>query len=160
MATPAPPVPPAVPPAGPRAELPTPEITELNRPYWEALAQGHLMFQRCAAGHAWLPARAHCPHCLRDAAGWTRASGRGRLVSWVVYHTAYHPAFADRLPYNVALVELDEGPRLITNMVDPEDALAGDAPVVLQVDRENGVALARFRLARDTDKTPTEGPAR
>jgi uncharacterized OB-fold protein len=135
----------------PAPAFPKPEITELNRPYWDALEQGHLVFQRCAAGHAWLPARRHCPTCLADAAGWHRSSGRGRLVSWVVYHTAYHEAFASLLPYNVALVELEEGPRLITNIVDANDALAGDAPVELAVERQDGQALARVRLARATD---------
>lgn len=140
--------------------MPKPEVTELSRPYWDALAQGHLAFQRCAAGHAWLPARKHCPTCLGDAAGWHRASGRGRLVSWVVYHTAYHPAFASRLPYNVALVELEEGPRLITNIVDPNEALRGDAPVVLAIEQEGGVALARFRMAGDAaDAAPAPGGA-
>jgi uncharacterized protein len=128
-------------------ELPKPEPTELTRPYWDALDQGHLVFQRCDCGNAWLPARRQCPSCLQPTLRWERASGRARLVSWVVYHTAYHEAFASRLPYNVALVELEEGPRLITNMVDAPAALTGDAPVVLQIEREGGVALARFRLA-------------
>lgn len=128
-------------------ELPKPELTELTRPYWDALDQGHLVFQRCDCGNAWLPARRHCPSCLQPTVRWERASGRARLVSWVVYHTAYHEAFASRLPYNVALVELVEGPRLITNMVDDPAALTGDAPVVLQIEREGTLALARFRLA-------------
>lgn len=128
-------------------ELPKPEPTELTRPYWDALSQGHLVFQRCDCGNAWLPARRQCPSCLQDAVRWDRASGRGRLLSWVVYHTAYHEAFASRLPYNVALVELEEGPRLITNMLDDPASLVGDAPVVLQIEHEGGQALARFRLA-------------
>jgi len=131
-------------------ELPQPEITDLSRPYWEALQQGYLVFQRCGCGHAWLPARRECPACLRDGAGWQRASGRGTLLSWVVYHTAYHPAFADRLPYHVALVQLEEGPRLFTRIVDGHARLVGDMPVELQVSHEGGVALATFRLATAT----------
>ena len=79
------------------------------------------------------------------------ASGRGRLVSWVIYHTAYHAAFENRLPYNVSLVELQEGPRLLTNIVDANEApnftLVADAPVELKIEWEGDVALARFRLA-------------
>lgn len=127
-------------------ELPKPEITELNRPYWDALQQGHLVFQRCGCGHAWLPARRECPSCLRPGARWERASGRGTLLSWVLYHTAYHPAFAERLPYHVALVQLEEGPRLLTRLVDGHERLRGDEPVELQVSREDEVALATFRL--------------
>ena len=69
----------------------------------------------------------------------------------VVYHTAYHPAFESRLPYNVALVQLEEGPRLLTNIVDGHAALtseAADRPVELEVQWEGDLALARFRLAR------------
>jgi len=128
-------------------DLPKPEITELARPYWDALQQGHLVFQRCGCGQAWLPARPECPACLRPGAPWERASGRGTLLSWVVYHTAYHPAFADRLPYHVALVQLEEGPRLLTRILDGPARLTGDAPVELQVSHEGEVALATFRLA-------------
>lgn len=128
-------------------DLPKPEPTDVSRPFWDALREGRLVFQRCACGHAFLPARRECPACLRPEPAWERASGKGRLVSWVVYHTAYHPAFEGRLPYNVALVELDEGPRLLTNIVDPNDTLVGDAPVELKIEWEGDTALSRFRLA-------------
>ena len=128
-------------------ELPKPEPTELSRPFWDALRDGHLVFQRCGCGHAFLPARRHCPACLRPDPQWERASGKGELVSWVVYHTAYHPAFEGRLPYNVALVQLTEGPKLLTNIVDANEALVADAPVELKIEWEGDVALARFRLA-------------
>jgi uncharacterized OB-fold protein len=128
-------------------DFPKPEPTELSRPFWDALRDGHLVFQRCGCGHAFLPARRHCPACLAGDPKWERASGKGRLVSWVVYHTAYHPAFENRLPYNVALVELAEGPRLLTNIVDPNEALVADAPVELKIEWEGDAALARFRLA-------------
>lgn len=132
-------------------ELPKPVPTELTATYWKALDEGRLVFQRCACGHAWLPAMRHCPACLAEGPRWETASGRGRIVSWVVYHTAYHEAFASRLPYNVALVELEEGPRLITNILDDNALLACDAPVALEITRDEGVALARFRLAADAD---------
>jgi uncharacterized OB-fold protein len=128
-------------------QIPKPELTDLNRPYWEGLERGHLLIQRCDCGHAWLPARKFCPACLQNSTRWEQSKGTGRLVSWVVYHTAFHEAFADRLPYNVALVELDEGPRLITNMVDRNDLLRPDARVCLQIERDQGLALPRFRLA-------------
>lgn len=134
-------------------DLPQPDITEVSRPYWQALREGRLVFQRCGCGHPWLPARSECPACLASAAGnarWEQASGRGTLVSWVVYHTAYHPAFESRLPYSVALVQLEEGPRLLTNIVDGPEALTAevaDAPVELKIEWEGDLALARFRLA-------------
>lgn len=127
--------------------IPEPEITDVNRPHWDGLRAGRLMFQRCAAcGHAWMPARDECPNCLHDGYEWEAASGRGRLISWVVYHVPFNKAFAGKLPYNVAVVELDEGPRAITNIVNPDDGLRADRPVELAVEEEDGVALARFRV--------------
>ena len=126
------------------AVFPVPEPTDLSAPYWRALDEGRLDFQRCGAcGHAWLPARGECPRCLARET----ASGRARLVSWVVYHHGYHPYFAARLPYTVAVVELAEGPRLISNIVDPVEKLSIDAPIALVIQREAGFALPRFSLA-------------
>jgi uncharacterized OB-fold protein len=130
------------------SEMPLPTVTPLTEPYWAGLAQGELRHQSChRCGNAWLPAREECPRCLADDWEWKPASGRGRIISWVVYHQAFHPAFADRVPYNVAVVELDEGPRMVTNILDPEEDLAIERPVVLQIEDESGVAVPRFRLA-------------
>jgi uncharacterized OB-fold protein len=127
--------------------FPLPEPTPVSQPYWDALSQGRLTFQRCRkCQHAWLPPRAECPNCLAVESDWVEASGRGRVVSWVIYHHAYHEAFKARLPYNVALVELDEGPRLLTNIVNPEIGIAAERPVRLTIEDEHGVALARFAL--------------
>jgi uncharacterized OB-fold protein len=128
--------------------FPLPEPTPLSQPYWDALKGGKLTFQRCRkCRHAWLPPRAECPNCLAAEWDWTEASGTGRVISWVIYHHAYHPEFKDRLPYNVALVELDEGPRLITNIVRLGNRpLQIDQPVKLCIETEHGMALARFEL--------------
>ena len=127
--------------------VPAPEHNEINAPYWDSLAQGRLCFQRCTqCGHAWLPPRSECPACLCDEPRWEQATGSARLVSWVIYHIAYHPAFKDRLPYNVAVVELDEGPRLISNIVGVDDAqrLIIDQPLRLVIEDEGGTAVPRF----------------
>lgn len=128
---------------------PLPEITPLSKPYWDALQQGRLCFQHCeCCGHAWLPPRAECPDCWEPKWQWKTASGKGRLISWVIYHHAYHPEFKARLPYNVALVELDEGPRLITNIVNINDRkLDIELLVKLRVEKEQDFSLARFELA-------------
>ena len=129
------------------ATVPAPERNELNAPYWDALAQGNLAFQRCTpCGHAWLPPRSECPTCLADNYHWEKACGNARLVSWVTYHIAYHPAFKDRLPYTVAVVELGEGPRLISNVVGIDDApaLTIDQRLRLVIEREGGTAVPRF----------------
>ena len=129
------------------AEFPAPERTAVNAPYWDALAQGRLTFQRCnLCRHAWLPARAECPECLRADWGWEEASGGAKLVSWVVYHVAFNDWYRAKLPYNVATVELDEGPRLLSNIVGGA-ALRIDLPLRLAIEHEEGIALARFRPA-------------
>ena len=128
--------------------IPAPERDALNTPYWDGLAQGALLFQRCSAcGHAWLPARSECAACLGEQWAWEKAGGGAKLISWVIYHTAFHPAFAKRLPYNVAIVELDEGPRLISNVVGVADAktLKIDQRLRLVIEDENGTAVPRVK---------------
>ncbi|MGV1049645.1 MAG: Zn-ribbon domain-containing OB-fold protein [Solirubrobacterales bacterium] len=117
-----------------------------ERRFERGLEEGELLFQRCEGGHAWLPPRAHCPACLGDRFEWEVAGGAATLVSWVVYRRGFDPAWEDRLPYDVAVVELAEGPRLISNVVGIEgfEALRAGMELRLRVEREGGVALARF----------------
>ncbi len=127
---------------------PLPEPTPLSKPYWDALVQGQLVYQSCRrCKHAWLPARSECPDCLEADWEWAPASGRGRVVSWVVFHHAYHEAFKTRIPYNVTLVELHEGPRLLTNITNPERGIEVGRTVNLAIEKEQDFALARFTLA-------------
>ena len=127
--------------------LPAPEITAVNKPYWDALQAGRLTFQQCRrCARNWLPPRGECPTCLESDWAWREASGKARLISWVVYHRAFHPAFAGRLPYNVAVVELEEGPRMITNIiVEDAETLVIDQPLTFEPAEEQGHGLARFR---------------
>ena len=128
--------------------VPAPERDALNAAYWDHLAQGQLSYQHCnACGHAWLPARSECPGCLAADWCWQAAAGGAKLISWVVYLMPYHPAFANRLPYAVAVVELDEGPRLISNVIGIDDAerLKIDQRLVLVIEDESGTAVPRFK---------------
>jgi uncharacterized protein len=134
----------------PSTEFPAPQVSELSRPFWDTLRDsGQLSFQRCTAcGHAWLPARSDCPNCLGER--WVReaSKGQGRLVSWVVYHHGYHPAFEARLPYTVAVVQLDEGPRMISNVVGVDAAsLRIDQRLCLVIEDEGEVRVPRFTPA-------------
>ena len=135
--------------------------TDTGRPYWEGLAEGELRYQRCGScGHAWLPPREFCPECLGGESEWVAACGRGKLVSWVIFHVAYNTLVEDRVPYNVAIVELDEGPRMITNIVDCEaDGLTIDAPVSLVLQKEDQFTLARFSQVRTSDATAGDAGA-
>lgn len=130
-------------------KAPGPEITDLNRPYWDGLQEGRHTYQCCnTCDHAWLPARSECPGCLGDSWSWKQASGRARLVSWVVYRIAYHASFANRLPYTVAVVELEEGPRMFSNIVGADaSALQVEMPLRMVIEDEGGTAVARFAPA-------------
>lgn len=78
-----------------------------------------------------------------------KASGRGRVYSYAVYHVAFDPAFQEDLPYIVALVDLEEGPRIVSNLVgcDPGAAACGMAVEVAWDDGEEGLCLPKFRPA-------------
>jgi len=128
--------------------IPLPEFNQLNQAYWDGLKQGHLSFQQCTCcSHNWLPPRSECPHCLEDKWTWKTATGKDKLISWVVYHMAYHTAFAQRLPYAVAVVELEEGVRLISNVIGVDDfeSLKIDQALQLVIEVEQGLAIPRFK---------------
>jgi uncharacterized OB-fold protein len=131
-------------------EFPQPEVDDTSRPFWDALRTGLLTYQCCdACRHVWLPPRRECPYCLSSKSNWQVASGRAKLVSWVVYYQALHPAFTSRIPYTVAIVELAEGPRMLTNIVgstDPE-SLRIDESLELVLEQEGDLAVPRFRPA-------------
>ncbi|MBI4514347.1 MAG: OB-fold domain-containing protein [Deltaproteobacteria bacterium] len=131
------------------APRPVPQSDAVIRPFWEACARHSLCFQQCAAcGHRWLPASVVCPRCWAAGAEWRQARGEGSVFSFAVYHRAYHPAFEPLLPYIVAVIELAEGPRLVSNIVGsaPGEVRVG-APVRLEFLDIGDAALPVFRLA-------------
>ncbi|MFH1349814.1 MAG: Zn-ribbon domain-containing OB-fold protein [Pseudomonadota bacterium] len=99
-------------------EKPLPIIPDYERPFWEATKKRELRLQRCAdCGHIRYPSSPICPECWSSEYEWARLSGRGKVISWIVYHRAFTPAFAGDVPYNVAWIELEEGPRLVANII-------------------------------------------
>ncbi|MBI1735877.1 MAG: Zn-ribbon domain-containing OB-fold protein [Candidatus Rokubacteria bacterium] len=133
------------------AELPTPVVTPETAPYWEGARAGKLLLQRCLACRAlrFYPRRA-CPSCWSERVEWVEASGRGRVHSFTVIHRPPAPAFASRLPYVVALVDLEEGPRMMANVVgDGALEVAIDDPVTVTFEPRGDIALPQFqRVAR------------
>ncbi|SDZ48794.1 Zn-ribbon domain-containing OB-fold protein [Herbiconiux ginsengi] len=141
----------------------TPKLPEAPDPaveYWQNLSEGRLTFGRCRqCDHAWLPVSRECPSCL--AADWRFEASTGDAValSWVVYNHAYNDLWADRLPYVVALIELAEGPRLMSNLVGDFDPtqLRIDHPVRLVIESEGDTAVPRFvpieQVPEDGDTT-------
>ncbi|GBD27864.1 hypothetical protein HRbin30_03221 [bacterium HR30] len=107
--------------------------------------------KRCIyCGHIRFPPALLCPRCWSEAHEWALLSGRGRVFSWVVVHQSQHPAFNADTPYNVAIVELDEGPRLHTQIVEcPLDQIRIGMPVEVVFEKvRDDVALPKFRPRR------------
>ena len=130
-------------------EFPQPDITDTSKPFWDALNEGELLFQRCKQNHCWLPFRDFCPTCLSNELTSEKACGRAKLISWVVYNTAMHEAFKAEIPYNVSLVELEEGPRMMTNILAPNSDLRADMPLQLSIVDRGDMKLAKFKPTVD-----------
>ncbi|MER5530968.1 OB-fold domain-containing protein [Streptomyces sp. NPDC002677] len=111
-------------PAVRRYDLPEPDA--FTRPYWEAAAEGRLLLRRCGScGRAHHYPREFCPHCWSEDVTWETASGRAHLYTWSVVHRNDLPPFGDRVPYVAAVVDLAEGPRMMTELVDTPEPRAG-----------------------------------
>ncbi|MCX3058560.1 Zn-ribbon domain-containing OB-fold protein [Streptomyces beihaiensis] len=106
--------------AGPRFDVPEPDA--FTRPYWEAAADGKLLLRRCGAcGRDHHYPREFCPYCWSEDVRWREASGRATLYTWSVVHRNDLPPFGSRTPYVAAVVDLAEGPRMMTEVVDCEE---------------------------------------
>ncbi|MCB5167567.1 OB-fold domain-containing protein [Streptomyces bambusae] len=102
-----------------RHDLPEPDA--FTRPYWEAAAAGRLLLRRCAGcGRAHHYPREFCPYCWHDEVVWEQAEGTATLYTWSVVHRNDLPPFGERVPYVAAVVDLAEGPRMMTEVVDCE----------------------------------------
>ena len=132
----------------PSKPLPNPISKEASLPFWEGSREHKLMLPRCdACGRPFWYPRELCPYCLSREIGWFEASGRGVLYSFTVIHQPAHPAFRGDTPYVYALVELDEGSRIIANLVECEPSEARiDLPVeAVYDDVTEQVTLVKFR---------------
>lgn len=131
MSTPSKPVP-----------VPTPE----TQPFWDGTAAGELRLQRCpACDRHYFPPRPFCPTCLSGDVTWERVSGRGMLHSYVINH---RPAPGWDEPYAIAVVELDEGPRMMTNVVGVDqtpEALVLDMALTVTFEARGDLMLPVFR---------------
>ncbi|MGH7820095.1 MAG: Zn-ribbon domain-containing OB-fold protein [Candidatus Binatia bacterium] len=129
---------------------PLPRVDEENKWFWEACSRHELYVQKCrrCATVRFYP-RALCPACLSAETEHLRCSGHGRVHTFTVTHQNQAPGFRDQLPYVMAYVELDEGPRLLTNIVGtkPEEVRIGMPVVVEFEDVADGISLAKFRKA-------------
>lgn len=137
---------------------PAPVVNAETEAFWAATAQGRLLLPRCrTCGIAtWYP-RGLCPSCGATDIEWAEASGRGTIYSFTVIRRG-EGAYREATPYVLAYVELDEGPRVLTNIVDcePEAVQVGQTVDVVFHDTGEGNALVRFRPRNVSTATTTE----
>jgi len=131
-------------------EKPLPVVDAESAPYWAALKEHRLILKRCrdCGRHHFYP-RALCPHCHSDALEWADASGRGSIYSYTVARRPAGPAFKADAPYVVAVVDLDEGARMMTNIVtdDVESVRIGQRVAVAFDAVTDEITLPKFRPA-------------
>ncbi|MDG2004155.1 MAG: Zn-ribbon domain-containing OB-fold protein [Novosphingobium sp.] len=126
--------------------LPVPDIDDVNRLYFEGTASGELRIRHCKRceslfrfAHAW------CPDCWSQDLDYKLASGRGKVETFTVVHQAPYESFEDRIPYVIALVELEEGVRMMSNIVDCEpDRVEIGLPVKVAYEQRGPVMLPMF----------------
>jgi len=136
--------------AGPRFDLPNPDNETL--PFWEGAREGRLVIRRCnTCGEAYFYPRPFCPKCWSDDVAWEDASGRATLYTWSVVHVNDLPPFPSRVPYVAAIVTLEEGPRMMTNVVGVDfDDLDADMPLQVtfhEISDEPPVTIPVFERA-------------
>jgi uncharacterized OB-fold protein len=131
-------------------ERPLPQATAETAAYWQGARGGRLLVQRCrvCGRHQFYP-RAFCTHCLSDAVEWVPACGLGRIYSFAICRMAPSAAFDGKLPYAVAMIDLDEGVRMLANIIDTDiTRIAVGARVSVRFEQVgDGIVLPQFSLA-------------
>jgi uncharacterized OB-fold protein len=127
--------------------VPSPDVTAETGEFWEALKQGKFLLRRCndCQSVVWYP-RGFCPICGSFSLSWFEGAGTGNIYTFTVVHRSILPDWAATGPYVIAYVELDEGPRIMTNIVnaDPETLTIGAPVRVVFPTNDDGEALYRF----------------
>ena len=133
----------------PSALRPTVHPSPEARPFWEAAARGELIVPECPTCGPFFYPRTSCPQCGSRQLGWLRASGRGRIHAFTIQHHTSVAELREALPFITAIVELDEGPRLMSFIVgvepDPAAIACGQPVEVAFLELDGGLALPVFR---------------
>ena len=128
---------------------PLPVADEETKPFWEYTKKHELRVQRCqGCGKLYYPVNPICPHCLHMGADWAKLSGKGTVYSFIIAQRRYHPAVP--VPYVVAIIELEDGIRMISNVVEckPEDVRVGMPVEVVFDDLSPEFSLPKFKPAK------------
>ncbi len=123
---------------------PRPVLDDDNALFWLGCREHRLVVQRCGSCGTWrFPPRPRCASCQSADMSWEEVSGRGEVVSFTMCHPPVLPAYADRVPYNVIVVQLAEGPHVVSNLVDG-DPEVGMPVAVTFVDVDGELTLPQF----------------
>jgi len=129
---------------------PLPLIDEESKPFWDAAKQHQFVLHHCKnCGTYYYPA-SYCRKCATLAhMEWAPASGKGTLYTYIIMHQVYQPGFKGEVPYNVSIVELEEGPFILTNIINckNEDLKIGMPVQVVFDDATEEVSLPKFKPA-------------
>jgi uncharacterized protein len=129
---------------------PVPQADGTTRPFWESLKAHQMKLQKCNdTGKFFFYPRGLSPFTLSDNISWEPVSGRGVIHAFTIVHQNRAPGFADEIPYVVAMVELEEGPRMMSNIIDveadPEHVKIGMPVEIVYDDITDEVTLPKFR---------------
>lgn len=129
---------------------PLPVVDPGTEPYWQALRERRFVLKACRdCGRTHFYPREACPHCYSDNLEWRQAKGEGEVYSFTICHRPAGPAFAEDVPYVVAVVQLDEGPRMMTRIDESADAVKIGSRVEISFhDADEGVVLPYFKLTK------------
>ena len=131
-----------------RYAKPLPHIDEENRPWWEAAQRHELYIQKCRdCGDLRFHPRALCTSCMSSSTEWVKCSGKGKIYTFTVTNQNGSAGFRDALPYVLAWVDLEEGVRILTNIVDcpPAQVKIDQRVEVVFDDVTPDVTLVKFR---------------
>jgi len=131
-----------------KTKRPVPRIDEESRPFWEACARHELYIQKCKnCGTVFYYPRGFCPEDLSADFEWVKCGGKGKVYTYTVTRQNQSPGFRDKVPYVMAYVELEEGIRMLTNIVDcdPKDVAVGMSVEVTFEDVTPDISIPLFR---------------
>jgi uncharacterized OB-fold protein len=136
--------------AAPAIPKPVPRYGKDTAPYWEHMREHRLHIQKCAScGKLRMYPRPMCDACYSLESEWVPASGKGKVYSWCVVYQPVHPAFKDELPFAIVEVELDEGVRIRSTVIDvaPDQLAVGMPLEIVYDDVSDSVTLPKFKRA-------------
>ena len=130
-----------------KLEKQLPEITPYNKAYWDAAKRHELTAYRCVNCGTFYSRVIHCVACDNPKMDWVKVSGKGEVFTFGIYQQLYHPAWKNDIPYNVAWIKLDEGPLMLSNVVQckNEDLFIGMPVEVVFEDINEEVTLPKFK---------------